>query len=215
MNAAWNNDITVNQSAMLVGPLVIQMTADVLKGLGIQYGGGRVLGVVLKGGGAVSVKVMKNSKEVLVDLSEAAAKKLRGKIDDVAKTGNQEAKKLQKAFTQSSPGNRIEVAKNKMQTVRKLGKEGENAAGIVKNTQRIDSLSRKAKYRIPDEIKEKVVTEVKNASRVDFNCQIRDSLHHAIEQGKDFILVVRRDTILSQSLKDAIRDGWIKLEYLR
>ena len=99
MNAAWNNDITVNQSAMLVGPLVIQMTADVLKGLGIQYGGGRVLGVVLKGGGAVSVKVMKNSKEVLVDLSEAAAKKLRGKIDDVAKTGNQEAKKLQKAFT--------------------------------------------------------------------------------------------------------------------
>ena len=85
----------------------------------------------------------------------------------------------------------------------------------MKNTQRIDSLSRKAKYRIPDEIKEKVVTEVKNASRVDFNCQIRDSLHHAIEQGKDFILVVRRDTILSQSLKDAIRDGWIKLEYLR
>jgi Restriction endonuclease fold toxin 7 len=105
-------------------------------------------------------------------------------------------------------------APNKMQVVRQLGQEGENAAGIVKNTQRIDALSGKAKYRIPDEITKTYVKEVKNVAKLDFTAQIRDSSHYAIEQGKDFILVVRQDTILSQPIINAVNKGWIILEYL-
>jgi hypothetical protein len=103
---------------------------------------------------------------------------------------------------------------SKMSSVRALGKQGETAAGIAKNTQRIVSLSGKAKYRIPDELTETAVKEVKNVAQLDFNAQIRDSLHFAIEEGKDFFLVVRESTYLSQSLKNAIQTGWINLRYL-
>jgi enamine deaminase RidA (YjgF/YER057c/UK114 family) len=105
--------------------------------------------------------------------------------------------------------------KLKMQTVRHLGKEGEDAADIVKNTQRIESLSGKAKYRIPDELVDKqYIKEIKNVGRLSFSSQIVDSLHYAIANNIDFILQVRPSTRLSGPLLNAIKHGWIKLEYL-
>ena len=102
-----------------------------------------------------------------------------------------------------------------MDIVRKLGKDGELAAAIAKNTKRIPSISGKARYQIPDELTPIFLKEVKNVAKLDFTAQIRDSLHYAIEQGLDFILVVRKNTRLSQLLKDAISAGWIKLGLLR
>jgi len=45
----------------------------------------------------------------------------------------------------------------KMRNVRNLGKAGETAAGIVKNTERISSITGTASYRIPDEITNDIV----------------------------------------------------------
>jgi hypothetical protein len=96
----------------------------------------------------------------------------------------------------------------------KLGKAGEDAAEIVKNTTRIDSLSGKAAFRTPDELTLTTLTEVKNVHYQDFSTQLQDSLHYAIMTSRQMILKVRPDTILSTTLQDAIKSGWIKLEFL-
>jgi hypothetical protein len=108
------------------------------------------------------------------------------------------------------------TAAQKMATVRRLGREGEAAANIVKNTARIPSLSGTAAYRIPEELTKTVLKEVKNVAKLSFTAQLRDSLHYAIETGRDFVLVVRAGdgTRLSPQLQAAIRAGWIILENL-
>ena len=81
---------------------------------------------------------------------------------------------------------------------RRLGREGELAAGIdpIKK-KRIPSLSGRRKYRIPDEMTRKTLTEVKNVKYQHFSTQLRDSLHFSIMTNRQMILKVRRDTILS------------------
>lgn len=100
------------------------------------------------------------------------------------------------------------------QLAQRLGREGELAADIAKNTQRIDSLSGRRAYRIPDELTETTLTEVKNVKYLYFSTQLQDSLHYSIMTNRQMILKVRPDTILSQPLLDAIDAGWIRLEYL-
>jgi len=95
----------------------------------------------------------------------------------------------------------------------KLGSEGEEAAGILKNTEHIVSLSGRAAYRIPDELTETTLTEVKNVAYQHFSTQLQDSLHYAIMTGREMILKVRANgaTKLSGELRQAINAGWIKL----
>ena len=97
-----------------------------------------------------------------------------------------------------------------------VGKAGEEAAGIVKNTEHIDSLSGEAAYRIPDEMTATTLTEVKNVAEQSFTSQIQDELHYAMMEGKQFILKIRpgTQTQLSQPLQDAINAGYIKVAYL-
>jgi hypothetical protein len=102
----------------------------------------------------------------------------------------------------------------KMETVRRIGREGEAAADIAKNTKRIESLSGKAAYRVPDEMTPTTLTEVKNVATLSFDAQIRDFLHYSIMTERRFILKIRPGTKLSKSLEDAIRAGWIHLEFL-
>ena len=101
-----------------------------------------------------------------------------------------------------------------MANVRRLGREGEEAAGIVKNTKRIDSLTGTASHRVPDEIGETWIREVKNVKTLHFSSQLRDSLYTAIEEGKDFRLAIRSNTKLSARLREVIDASWIKLEFL-
>jgi hypothetical protein len=103
---------------------------------------------------------------------------------------------------------------DRMTVIRQLGRTGEEAAQIVKNTQRIESLSGTATFRVPDELTATTLKEVKNVAKLDFDAQIRDSLHYSIMTNREFILVVRSDTQLSRPLQRAIEKGWIKLEYL-
>jgi hypothetical protein len=97
---------------------------------------------------------------------------------------------------------------------RKLGKEGENAAGIKGSKQRIESLSGTANYRIPDELlqDEKILREIKNVKSQSFTNQLKDFNAWAKENGYKFILEVRPGAKLSGPLQDAINKGDIILK---
>ena len=68
-------------------------------GLIENYVGGRILGIVINAGGSVTVKVLKNQKETLVNLSDELSKKVRNFVKTAANKGDDQAivavKKLQ------------------------------------------------------------------------------------------------------------------------
>ena len=94
-----------------------------------------------------------------------------------------------------------------------LGKIGEKAAGIVKNTKHIDSLTGTAKYRIPDVLNEfeNVIGEVKNVRSLSYTNQLRDYVAYSQQQGYTFELMVRQNTQLSGPLQQAVDSGLISL----
>lgn len=101
-----------------------------------------------------------------------------------------------------------------MGAVRAAGQAGERAAGIVKNTERIPSLSNTAAYRIPDELGNGVLGEVKNVSRLSYSNQLRDFASYAQQEGLQFNLYVRggaNPTRLSGPLQQAVDSGQINL----
>lgn len=55
-----------------------------------------------------------------------------------------------------------------------IGRAGELAARIAKNTQRIPSVTGTAAYRVPDALSPIVLSEVKNVARLSLTAQIRD-----------------------------------------
>lgn len=98
-----------------------------------------------------------------------------------------------------------------MAGVRAAGAEGEAAAGIVKNTQRIPSLSGSAPYRIPDGLGNGVLSEVKNVSSLSYTSQLRDFAAYAQQEGLAFNLYVRGSTSLTGPLQAAVDNGTITL----
>ena len=103
-----------------------------------------------------------------------------------------------------------------MAYVRKMGKQGEDAAGINKTYERFTSYLNPKKYRVPDELDHinRTLIEVKNRKKLDFVGQIQDDLFYCMENGYEFKLKIRKDTILSGPLKRAINAGYITVEYL-
>lgn len=103
--------------------------------------------------------------------------------------------------------------KRKWKKIRKKGKRGEDRAGIVKNTERIEAPSGKAKYRIPDELDhaDEVIGEVKNVKHLDYTHQLRDFMDYAQRNGYTFRLFVDRRTQLSPELQDLVDSGAIQL----
>lgn len=91
-----------------------------------------------------------------------------------------------------------------MDAVRAAGREGEDAAGIVKNTRRIPSATGKKPYRIPDELNSEVIGEVKNVKHLEFRSQLRDDLAYAETNGLQFNLYVRQSTTFSGPLQEMI-----------
>ena len=102
-------------------------------------------------------------------------------------------------------------AAQRMENARTLGQQGEKAANIVKNTQRIPSLTQTANYRIPDALdkSKKVLIEIKNVKYQGLTNQIRDFSLWAQERCYDFILKTRPDTKISGPLKEYIDSGKI------
>jgi hypothetical protein len=92
-----------------------------------------------------------------------------------------------------------------------LGRQGEVAAGIPKNTERIDSLSGTANYRVPDGLDHdaKVISEVKNVGKPSYTAQIRDFDLYAQQNGYTFELWLRPGVKPSGPLQEAIDAGRI------
>ena len=90
-----------------------------------------------------------------------------------------------------------------------LGKNGESASGIIKNTERIQSATNTAKYRTPDGLNHstKTISEVKNVKYQSLTSQLRDFLSYSKENGYSFTLYTRENTILSGPLKALIEQG--------
>ncbi|MBX3445009.1 MAG: hypothetical protein KF774_21595 [Planctomyces sp.] len=97
----------------------------------------------------------------------------------------------------------------RMAQVRKIGLQGEEAAKIVKNTKQIESVTGKAAYRIPDEITNLWIKEVKNRKEVKFTPQIQDLLYEAMERHVKLKLVTRKTTELSEEMQKLVDKGWI------
>lgn len=109
-----------------------------------------------------------------------------------------------KAFTAGA-------AETGMESVRVAGQAGESAAGILKNTNRIPSVSGTRPYRIPDELNSSTLGEVKNVTRLSYTRQLHDFQAYAQSTGRSFNLYVRGTTKLSGPLQDAIDVGEINL----
>ncbi|MHB8300998.1 MAG: putative toxin, partial [Dermatophilaceae bacterium] len=91
----------------------------------------------------------------------------------------------------------------------RIGRAGEAASGIVKNTQRIPSATGRAAYRIPDELNGSVLGEVKNVKHLNYSSQLQDFGAYAQTKGLQYNLYVRQSTTFSGPLQDLIDSGAI------
>lgn len=70
------------------------------------------------------------------------------------------------------------------------------------------------KTRIPDGMTATTITEVKNVARLSYTKQLRDLAEYARKTGRRFDLYVRRDTVLSGPLQEAVEQGLIHLRFI-
>lgn len=94
---------------------------------------------------------------------------------------------------------------------RAAGNAGEQAAGIVKNTTHIKIPGDVRGYRIPDELNDSVIGEVKNVSSLSYTSQLRAYSAFAQSKNLTFNLYVRGSTMLSGPLQETIDSGVINL----
>jgi RHS repeat-associated protein len=108
---------------------------------------------------------------------------------------------------------RDRINQRDMEAVRKAGSNGERLSGIAKNTKRIQSISGKTRYRVPDGLDEEVaeeLTEVKNAAFLPrLTSQLSDYLLYARQNDLLFILIVRYSTRLGPALQALEKAGEI------
>jgi hypothetical protein len=78
---------------------------------------------------------------------------------------------------------------------------------VVKNNQRIPSATGIAKYRTPDGLTDKTLSEVKNVAKQRYTKQLQDFAAYAKQTGRTFKLHVRPTTRLSPALQEQIRAG--------
>jgi len=92
---------------------------------------------------------------------------------------------------------------------------GEALADIVKNTDRIPSLTGTAKYRIPDILDKgkKIIGEVKNytTTKVSYTAQLKDDVQFAQANGYAVVLKVREGAQLTQPVQQLVNQGTIQL----
>lgn len=103
----------------------------------------------------------------------------------------------------------VESVADRLAKVRSLGVEGEVAAGILKNTEKIpDLIQGGGKQRIPDGLshENRLIQEVKNTSYQSNTRQLRAFTEYSKQNGYSFELYVRPTTRLSLPLQNSIDD---------
>ncbi len=111
---------------------------------------------------------------------------------------------IKNAYVTMTNAYRASRLASKMRNVVQLGRVGEVAAGIEKNTERIKSITKTANYRIPDILNDVEIGDVKNWSRkVGLSNQLKDYILHAEKFGLRFILRLRSKEIgISSTLRE-------------
>lgn len=91
------------------------------------------------------------------------------------------------------------ASKISMSRVRWVGKIGEKLSRLPKNTKHIESLSKTAKYRIPDYLDKtnKIIGDVKNVKKLSYTSQLRDFMLYAEKYGYTYVIKIRKTTQLS------------------
>ncbi len=104
----------------------------------------------------------------------------------------------------------------KMDNVHTTGQLGEKLANITKNTKRIDSLTGKVTYRIPDQLipERGLLSEVKNVSQLSYTNQLKDYVLYSKLHELTFELYIRKSTKLSRPLEHLIDEGIIVRKFL-
>lgn len=107
------------------------------------------------------------------------------------------------------------ASKISMSRVRWVGKIGEKLSRLPKNTKHIESLSKTAKYRIPDYLDKtnKIIGDVKNVKKLSYTSQLRDFMLYAEKYGYTYVIKIRKTTQLSSTLKSLVDVGKIILLY--
>jgi RHS repeat-associated protein len=97
---------------------------------------------------------------------------------------------------------------------KKIGKEGERAAGISSGPKIGIEIPSTGRYRFPDEINEakKIIKEVKNRIRVDLSKQLRDYIEYAKANGYRVELYIRPSTKLSGPLRELVDKGIVTIK---
>ena len=133
-----------------------------------------------------------------------------------AAEGNEGAALTSAAGLFSVLGDAGKVARHadEMAAVRSVGRAGEEASGITKNTTRIESLTKTAAYRIPDSLGEggELLIEVKNVQgKISYTNQLKDFVLYAEREGIPFELRVRAGTRFTRPLEREILSGRIRV----
>jgi len=91
---------------------------------------------------------------------------------------------------------------------RALGIEGESLSAIDQAAKvRIESITGSANYRIPDSLTGSTLLEVKNVSYLSYTSQVKDFLLYSESKGLSFELVVRENTVLSNTIRSLVTEG--------
>lgn len=124
--------------------------------------------------------------------------------------------------TGGDPTDEINVIKQVVQgtgpaVARAIGRAGEAASGIAKNTLHIESLTQTAKYLIPDGLNliTGALTEVKNVAYQGLSTQSTDYLLYSQKNNYTFTLITRTTTKLSLPLQKIIDQGKIILQRMQ
>ena len=102
------------------------------------------------------------------------------------------------------------------------GRIAEDVSGIDQSSKvRIPSATGTAKYRIPDELTNSTLREIKNVSYLDYTPQLQDFVSYSQQHNLQMILQVRPEntvfgpgTIFSPALNNAINQYNIKVDYI-
>jgi len=141
----------------------------------------------------------KQTSRIIEETGEMAAKRMaKGGAEKAAKEGAEQCGK--------------KTGKEATEYARKVGKQGEDAAGINarKKGFQVPGTNR---WRFPDAVTEFVLKEVKNVAKLSFTRQLRDYVKLSKHLGVPFELWVREGAHLSKPLREAIDNGDIILRW--
>lgn len=87
--------------------MVIAMITEVLEGLGSEYLGTKILGLVITRRSTLAVRLRRNGREVVEELNDATAERFRASIDKSAKRGSKAGKEAKQWLEDARPGARL------------------------------------------------------------------------------------------------------------